>query len=167
MKKTLLLILAVCMAVLPLTASAVQAKTLGEAVLLPVFTKETPPAEMLQNDGEGVLAALFLLELEKNTSVKNGLPFFMLESFSDKKAYAGVDQNGRAFSAFPDGLNDDYLVVALDGKMIVSLGHFTDNELSAFLKESKNNKSMAVSYLIGSWQGLCAAIGLDPSPYNY
>ena len=138
---------------------------LGEAKYVPIVTAQKSPAEILQEDGEGVLAALFFLELEKNTGLRDPIGF-LFESYSDKKIYAGINQADQPFAAFPNMLSDNSLVVALAGKSIIKIGMFTDSELEAFLKEAKASKEMVYSYFIGSYKGVCSALKLDPSPYN-
>lgn len=147
------------------TSDNPEEKVLGKAVFLTIMDGKATPAEMLENDQAGVLAALFFLDLEKNQEVKKGL-FFQLDTLSDKAIYTGVDQKNRAFSAFPEFMTDEYLVVALDGGNVVNLGMFPENDLNAFLEKSKVNKTIDYYFFIGSYQGLCSAIGLDPAPYD-
>ena len=171
MKKPFALLVAVCLALLPAFAAATQTKEsftkLGKAEYVTLFSGKVTPEEMIRDDAEGVLAALFFLEMEKNSTVKAKLPFFILDILSDKEVYTGIDSKGRAFAAFPNMMGSDHLVIALMGKTVISYGGFTESELKTFLKEAKIYRSMGYAFFIGSYEGVCEALGLDPSPYGY
>lgn len=146
------------------TSSSLEEEVLGSTVFFTVLDGKTTPSELLESN-EGFLAALFFLDLEKNPEVKKAINF-QLDDISAKNIYAGLDKKNRAFSAFPELLSDKYLIVALDGKNIVKLGMFTDNSLNIFLSEAKVNKPVDFYFFLGSYQGICSGIGLDPAPYN-
>ena len=171
MRKPFAILLAVCLALLPAFAAATQTKDtyqkLGKSEFLTLFTGKVKPEKMIQDNAEGVLAALFFLELEKNAEVKKQLPLFILDILSDNDVYTGIDRSGRAFTAFPNLMGSGYLVVALMGKTIISYGNYTESELQTFLKGAKIYRSVGYSYFIGSYQGTCEALGQDPYPYGH
>ena len=145
---------------------AVESEVLGKAAFVTLMDGKMTPSTMLDEGSEGILAALFFLELEKNPEITKRMSF-LLENYSERNIYAGIDRQNRAFSAFPEFRGENYLVIARDGNDIVKVGMFDHSGLETFLNEAAASKPVNFYFFLGSYQGLCQGMGLDPAPYNY